>query len=157
MGTFTAEPTKDFFIDMLTRDIPLEWAILDLIDNSVDGARDKIVKSGKVLIDANAYKGYEIRIVLSENEFIIQDNCGGFSKHAAETYAFKFGRPKLIKPEDKFPVGSVGRFGVGMKRGIFKLGSYFIVETKNGNDHFIVEEDIEKWNSPKKPWLFELV
>jgi len=43
MGTFSADPTKDFFIDMLTRDIPLEWAILDLIDNCVDGARDKIV------------------------------------------------------------------------------------------------------------------
>jgi hypothetical protein len=34
-----AEPTKAFFIDMLTRDIPLDQAILDLVDNCVDGAK----------------------------------------------------------------------------------------------------------------------
>jgi hypothetical protein len=35
----SAEPTKSFFVDMLTRDIALEQAILDLVDNSVDGAK----------------------------------------------------------------------------------------------------------------------
>lgn len=157
MGTFSADPTKEFFIDMLTRDIPLEWAILDLIDNCVDGARDKIFKEGKNLIDAKAYEGYHIKIIMNENEFVIHDNCGGFSKHAAENYAFRFGRPKLIKAEDKFPKGSVGRFGVGMKRGIFKLGSYFVVETKKEKDHFIVEEDIEEWNSPDVAWEFRFI
>ncbi|MGH9433064.1 MAG: hypothetical protein ACRD3T_16150, partial [Terriglobia bacterium] len=34
-----ASPTKEFFISMLTRDIPLTRAIIDLVDNSVDGAR----------------------------------------------------------------------------------------------------------------------
>ena len=33
-----ASPTKAFFIDNLTRDLTLEDAILDLIDNSVDAA-----------------------------------------------------------------------------------------------------------------------
>lgn len=33
-----ADPAKAFFIDMLTRDISLEDAILDLLDNCVDGA-----------------------------------------------------------------------------------------------------------------------
>ncbi|MBI3233470.1 MAG: hypothetical protein HYZ42_05425 [Bacteroidetes bacterium] len=56
-----------------------------------------------------------------------------------------------------FPKGSVGRFGIGMKRGIFKIGDYFIVETKHGKDHFIVEEDIVKWNNPSKEWEFEYV
>lgn len=31
-------PTKQFFIDMITRDISIEDAIMDLIDNSIDGA-----------------------------------------------------------------------------------------------------------------------
>ena len=31
-------PTKDFFVDMLTRDIDLNDAILDLLDNCLDGA-----------------------------------------------------------------------------------------------------------------------
>jgi hypothetical protein len=33
-----ANPTKAFFVTMITRDITLEDCILDLIDNSVDGA-----------------------------------------------------------------------------------------------------------------------
>ena len=33
-----ANPTKDFFITMLTRDIEIHRSVLDLIDNSVDAA-----------------------------------------------------------------------------------------------------------------------
>ena len=33
-----AAPHKRFFIDMITRDISLDACVLDLIDNSVDGA-----------------------------------------------------------------------------------------------------------------------
>ena len=31
-------PTKKFFIEMITRDISIEDAIIDLLDNSIDGA-----------------------------------------------------------------------------------------------------------------------
>ena len=34
-----ANPTKEFFISMLTRDIDIKAAILELIDNSIDGAK----------------------------------------------------------------------------------------------------------------------
>jgi hypothetical protein len=37
-GKVDANPTKAFFVRMITRDISLEDCILDLIDNSVDGA-----------------------------------------------------------------------------------------------------------------------
>jgi hypothetical protein len=49
-----ASPTKELFIYMLTRDIPLIRAILDLVDNSVDGATS--LKSG------NDYSPFWIRI-----------------------------------------------------------------------------------------------
>ena len=39
-NTVNANPTKDFFIQMLTKDIKLERAIIDLIDNSIDGAKN---------------------------------------------------------------------------------------------------------------------
>lgn len=42
-----ANPTKEFFITMLTRDIPLDRAILDLIDNSVDAANSNNLSSTK--------------------------------------------------------------------------------------------------------------
>jgi len=151
-GKFSAEPSKYFFIDMLTRDIPLEWAILDLIDNSVDGARNEIITKKKDFRNHGAYNGFYIHLTLNEEEFSIEDNCGGFTKKAAMEYTFKFGRPK---GENEFPKGSVGRFGVGMKRGMFKIGTYFIVETKNAKDHFIVEEDIIKWSAQKGKWEFD--
>ena len=54
-GKFNADPTKDFFIHMLTRDIPLERAIIDLVDNSVDGAKNVLTKTGKDFNSLNAY------------------------------------------------------------------------------------------------------
>ena len=42
-----ARPVKSFFVDMLTRDIELVDAILDLLDNCVDGIlRQKKNSSG---------------------------------------------------------------------------------------------------------------
>ncbi|MEL6260324.1 MAG: hypothetical protein AAFR12_04585 [Cyanobacteria bacterium J06626_6] len=37
MSSINAAPTKTFFVDMLTRDIDLKDAILDLLDNCIDG------------------------------------------------------------------------------------------------------------------------
>ena len=37
-----ASPAKRFFVEMLTRDIELADAILDLLDNCVDGALRRI-------------------------------------------------------------------------------------------------------------------
>ncbi len=34
-----AAPTKEFFISMLVKDITLIKSIIDLVDNSIDGAR----------------------------------------------------------------------------------------------------------------------
>ena len=34
-----ANPTREFFVNMLVRDILLKQAIIELIDNSIDGAR----------------------------------------------------------------------------------------------------------------------
>ena len=36
-----AKPTKAFFVNMLVRDIELKDALLDLLDNCVDGALRK--------------------------------------------------------------------------------------------------------------------
>lgn len=45
-----AYPAKRFFVDMLTRDIELLDAVLDLIDNSLDGAmREATAMENKML------------------------------------------------------------------------------------------------------------
>jgi hypothetical protein len=130
-------PTKKFFIDMITRDISIEDAIIDLIDNSIDGAnrlRPKVNSS---------FEGLYVKLSLNKDMFVIEDNCGGFSLETAQKYAFRFGRPDDIKPELN---NSVGRFGIGMKRSLFKMGKHFSVESRHGKDHFKVEVDVDKWS-----------
>lgn len=131
--TIKGNPTKKFFIEMITRDISIEDAIIDLIDNSIDAASYR---------SAENYRGKEIKLTVNENEFIIQDNCGGFSLETAQKYAFRFGRP------DKAPVqeSTIGRFGIGMKRALFKIGKHFSVESQRDQDHFIVNVNVDEWS-----------
>ena len=82
--TIHAEPTKTFFIHMLTVDIDLADAILDLADNCVDGARR--------LRPDEQYAGLSVRLEVDANHFRIADNCGGISADIAGKYAFRFGR-----------------------------------------------------------------
>lgn len=142
-NTVNANPTKDFFIQMLTKDIKLERAIIDLIDNSIDGAKN--------LRGESNYEGLWVKINVSNNEFSITDNCGGFSLDVAKNYAFMFGRP--IGSEHKVK-HSVGRFGVGMKRALFKIGKQFEVESKCGADHFQVSVNVDTWSKQVGDWNF---
>ena len=95
---------------MLIRDVTLADAIGDLIDNSVDGA--------KQLRPTKNYHGLNIEIEANLDHFLIKDNCGGIDSEVARNYAFRFGRPKG-KP---ILLGSVGQFGIGLKRSLFKMG-----------------------------------
>jgi Single-strand binding protein family len=40
LGTASAVPTKEFFVRTLIRDISLDDCVLDLVDNSIDSARE---------------------------------------------------------------------------------------------------------------------
>ena len=67
-----ASPTKEFFIHMLTRDIPLTRAILDLVDNSVDGAR-RLHQSGQ-------FQDYDSKLdesILSDIDTVCAKACSG--------------------------------------------------------------------------------
>lgn len=130
-----AEPTKTFFVDMLTRDIVLEQAVLDLVDNSVDGAKS-LTNGGD-----RPFEGRRVAIEFSADHFRIRDNCGGFDSESARTYAFRFGRPAGTRRTPH----SIGQFGVGMKRALFKFGSHFIVRSATTADSWAIDVDVPKW------------
>lgn len=136
-----AMPTKELFIDMLTRDIGLIPAIIDLADNSADSAR-KTVGDGRL-------DGYWVRLNISPDEFRVADNCGGMTVDVARKYAFRFGRP----PGAPSVKHSVGQFGVGMKRAIFKMGRQFRVESTTATSRFVVDVDVNQWAALPK-WEF---
>lgn len=133
---------------MLVRDIELVPAIIDLVDNSVDGAKRLRRVDG-----ADRYAGLSIDIVASGTEFEIRDNCGGIDLDWARKYAFRFGRPEDIDG----PLGEVGQFGVGMKRALFKLGRSFSVTSQTTTNAFTLPVDVDKWMADQAPdWSFEL-
>lgn len=147
------DPQKDFFIAMLTKDITLIDCILDLIDNSIDGANLDIRKKAKV-DEGLHFKDYRADIVLSENSFSIKDNCGGMSVDTAMNSAFHFGRPKNINPDAETKHG-IGLYGIGMKRAVFKIGSEILIQSSTGDGAFVANIDAKAW-AEKVDWGFEL-
>jgi len=137
-----AEPTKEFFIEMLTRDIELKRAIVDLVDNSVDGARR--------IGTRKSFDGLWVKIEARTDAFVIADNCGGIPETLARDYAFRFGRP----PGTPSLKHSVGQFGVGMKRALFKLGKRAEIESTSARFAFRVVVDVDEWQD-KPEWTFE--
>ena len=136
-----ARPQKAFFISMLVRDIDLLSAIIDLVDNSVDGAR-RIRGDGPL-------DGLWVHLTVGNQFFEVSDNCGGISSAIARQYAFKFGRPEDVVTLDK----TVGRFGVGMKRALFKIGSAFEITSQAASSRFKLSVDVDTWKKSDK-WEF---
>jgi hypothetical protein len=95
-----ANPTRSFFVTMITRDISLEDCILDLIDNGVDGAwRGAGSRPIGLAADADLSK-YSIAIHVSPDRFSIVDNCGGMTLDDAINHAFSFGRRATEEYDD---------------------------------------------------------
>jgi hypothetical protein len=148
-GPVKATPVKSFFVTMLIRDITLEEAILDLLDNCVDG----ILRSDPPSSHAKKpYRGYKASIEFNADSFTISDNCGGIPWNLHK-YAFRMGRDKDREPDAP---GSVGVYGIGMKRAIFKLGTQCLISTQHQSDRYEVEispdwlEDETDWDIPVK-------
>src|SRR6266571_5371579 len=91
-----ADPSKAFFIDMLTRDIGLAVCILDLVDNSVHSliTRSNLDVSQHLIAGTKAQKvRATIDISYSPSKFVVTDNCGGVSVEEAEEHVFLLGNP----------------------------------------------------------------
>lgn len=154
-----AYPTKQFFVKMITRDLALSDCILDLIDNSVDGAWRTEGGGLTELTRDDSLSKYAISISVTPNGFSIEDNCGGMTLDDAVNYAFSFGKPEEYK-RDPY---SIGAYGIGMKRAIFKLGTKIRIRSTyrtadGGIEAFAVPIDVSAWllsNVP--PWDFDIV
>lgn len=152
-----ANPTKAFFVRMITRDITLEDCIFDLIDNSIDGAWELAGGHPLSLDDATNLSAYKIRINITEDGFEISDNCGGITLDDAADYAFTFGRKQDAETENF----SIGVYGIGMKRAVFKLGSEIEIRSTyndgGGVSSFRVPIDVEQWlASGDENWDFDI-
>jgi hypothetical protein len=156
-----ANASRAFFVQMLTRDIALEDCVLDLLDNSVDGAWRSLGHTAPSVQDQSIdLSPFSIEIVANEKLFSVKDNCGGMTQVRAEKYAFTFGRQYRIKeveidglPKEQ-PLGAldgkdaqedraeaageadyrIGVYGIGMKRAIFKIGASIQIKSTYTHD-----------------------
>lgn len=145
MNTVKAGPTKEFFVTMITRDILLPDAIVELIDNSIDG-----IKRQKAEIFSNSY----IHVQFTKDFFEIKDNCGGIDKES-RAHAFVFGKPQSVR-ETEEKVETTGTFGIGMKRALFKMGQKFEVKSESKDSSFLLSVDVVDWMKKRK-WDFPLI
>lgn len=141
-----ASPARRFFVSMLVRDIELIPAIIDLVDNSADGAKRLRPEPAD-----DRYDGLFVHVFASPDEFVIHDNCGGMDVNLAREKAFRFGRA-TDSPE---PIGEVGQFGIGMKRALFKLGDHFTVESATATSRFTLPVEVPEWTTEEDgDWSF---
>jgi len=148
--TLNASPTKSFFVEMLTRDIELEDSILDLLDNCIDGIQRTIKDKDNSASD-KPYKNFRAKLTFSRDSFTIEDNCGGIPIEVARDYAFRMGRPNNNVDKDLYTIGT---YGIGMKRSIFKMGraSEVISRTEKASFKVTIHPDWltndTNWNLP---------
>lgn len=156
IGKADANPTKAFFVRTITKDISLEDCILDLLDNSVDGAWQLEGGHPMTLEGGPTLKKYEIDISANETQFKIVDNCGGITLGDAVDYAFTFGR----KDEEEVEQYSIGVYGIGMKRAVFKIGKAISIRStyenpKNTRESFRVPINTDDWLHLEE-WDFDI-
>ena len=155
-----ANPEKRLFISLLTRDISMVAAFLDLIDNSVNAALEPLANRletadgyADILGDETVRPETDIRLTLSDRKVIIVDNAPGIPLSMAQRHVFKFGRSEEEESEsDRLSV-----YGLGLKRAFFKLGNRIKIESDHMEGGFELDLDVANWaKNAELPWQFEL-
>jgi hypothetical protein len=154
-NVINGSPTKTFFVRTLTRDIELKDALLDLLDNCVDGLMRSVPKAK--LAGAKPYAGHWAHITFNREKFVIEDNCGGIDTNLARTSAFRMGRIEVSPGNKERKLPTVGAYGIGMKRAIFKMGRSCTVTSRTKSEGFEVVipstwlKDDTSWDLHLKP------
>lgn len=155
-----ANPEKRLFISLLTRDISLVAAFLDLVDNSINAVLEPMADRLKtaedyqsVLEDPAITPTVDIKLSIDAKKISINDTAGGISAATAQSHVFKFGRSILEeKDSDRLSV-----YGLGLKRAIFKLGNRIKIISDHVEGGFELDLDVEKWSLIEgTPWTFDI-
>ena len=149
-----ASPTKAFFIESLTRDLTLEDAILDLVDNSIDGAiRTQALDVSASLLHSPPEpksKKVNIDIAITSDSLCISDSAGGIDPDLIGDDVFRLGRPPAKG------TSTLGVYGIGLKRAVFKMGRRISVSSWHPKGAFEVQytpawlDDDTNWTLPVK-------
>jgi len=124
-----------FLEETLTQDITPLASLFDLIDNSIDAARDHLLKSKPTLDDyglPSDYSEYAIHIRIDKNSIRVLDNCLGMEEIVLSKKAFHIADPS----EHAF---GIGHYGLGLKRSLLKFGTQYAMSTDTGDIAFTMK------------------
>jgi hypothetical protein len=152
----SARVAKRFFIDFITRDITLEDSLLDLIDNSIDSlirARHidvtvNLLQPPRPKIDVSRLPTVDVDI--TPDQISVTDHSGGIPLKLAKEEVFNFGT------QEPAQTGTLGVYGIGLKRAMFKLGEELEITSRTTRDGFSVHLDVPKWKADHDNWTIPM-
>ena len=153
-----ASPEKRLFISLLTRDISIVAAFLDLIDNSVNSALEPFARDlltaedyARSVNDRAITPAATVHVDVSSSRISITDTAAGISLQAALKHVFKFGRSQHFENlTDRLSV-----YGLGLKRAFFKLGQQVRISSDHQGGGFQLNLDVAHWATTPE-WSFDL-
>jgi len=155
-----ASPEKRLFISLLTRDIPLIAAFLDMLDNSINAAVETYaarLETAKdymtVFQDETLCPSVDIRLNITAEKVEITDSASGISAETAAHHVFKFGRgANETHASDRLSV-----YGIGLKRAMFKLGNEIVMRSDHKDGGFDLNLNVSEWaKETRQPWTFTI-
>lgn len=143
-------PNKAFTIDTFTRDASVQECIFDLIDNSIDAARSKLKEDNNLITDSNGlvsnYRDLKIQVKIDQKSISVEDNCGGMSPSEIRNGILRFGQPSKAEY-------SIGLYGIGLNRAIYKLGNQTSILTETKTDRSEIKIDMDTYREENDEWL----
>jgi Histidine kinase-, DNA gyrase B-, and HSP90-like ATPase len=157
--TAKAHTEKRLFISLLTRDISLADAFLDLIDNSINAAikqTDVVVQRPEdffAFLSGSHSPKFLVEIHIDNQRITIKDNCGGISTKEAQDEVFVFG----ASDNDDRTGDKLSVYGIGLKRALFKLGNNINIVSDHRTGGFELALNVPVWAADKaQPWTFPI-
>ncbi|VEI16101.1 Uncharacterised protein [Serratia plymuthica] len=124
--------SSNFLEDTLTKDVTTLEAIFDLVDNSIDAARDSLISDGCKRGDDNlpdSYMGYFVKIRIDDDSIRVLDNCSGIDRETLRKRAL------YTNKQSQHEYG-IGLYGIGLKRSLLKMGTDFSFYVDNSKEAF---------------------
>lgn len=137
----------NFLEQILTKDVSTLEAIYDLIDNSIDAARNSIFSKKNYEVDdfglPKNYEGYSVYIDIKENFFSISDNCFGIVEDSLIKKTFVIAEPSSHDY-------GIGQYGIGLKRSLLKIGNTYYFKIDNGKNSYTANFNNESFANQKQ-------
>ncbi|QCO22344.1 hypothetical protein C9E88_013040 [Acinetobacter cumulans] len=138
-------PTKEYLVHGITQDVSIEECIFDLIDNSIDAYPRN---SDEIMSD---YDNYTIDLTIQKNLFSIDDQGKGINKGLLEKDTLRFGT------KSDHHTTSIGFYGIGLNRALFKLGKKIDLSTETDKERSIIRLDVNKFLKDNDNWSLPII